>query len=206
MAVDKLVDSAQLDSDLTSVANAIRAKGGTSAHLAFPAEFVSAIGDIPTGGGSIGGLANMVDASDSTYVFADMLSRMKNGQTVGGTVEWASAFPNTESLLLSTGLTTIHGIIIVATEQGLADPGWTQCNRFILMYHSMTSDKLFIVGLNGSVFAYKYGLGNGVKNDGAPVQGTIRVDGGDIYYTARYNKNNNYQFVRSGEPYEWLAW
>ena len=39
------------DSDLTSVANAIRTKGGTSAQLAFPAGFVSAIGDIPSGGG-----------------------------------------------------------------------------------------------------------------------------------------------------------
>lgn len=52
MAVDKLVDSSQLDADLTSVANAIRTKGGTSASLAFPADFVSAIGAIPTGGGS----------------------------------------------------------------------------------------------------------------------------------------------------------
>ena len=51
MALDKLVDSTQLDSDLTSVANAIRTKGGTSAQLAFPAGFVSAIGDIPSGGG-----------------------------------------------------------------------------------------------------------------------------------------------------------
>ncbi len=37
--------------DLTSVANAIRAKGGTSAQLAFPADFVQAIGDIQTDGG-----------------------------------------------------------------------------------------------------------------------------------------------------------
>lgn len=51
MAVDKLVDSTQLDADLTSVANAIRAKGGTSAQMAFPAGFVSAVNAIPTGGG-----------------------------------------------------------------------------------------------------------------------------------------------------------
>lgn len=51
MAVDKLVDSAQLDSDLTSVANAIRAKSGGSSQLAFPAGFVSAIQAIPSGGG-----------------------------------------------------------------------------------------------------------------------------------------------------------
>lgn len=49
MAVDKLVDSTQLDADLTSIANAIRTKGGTSAQLAFPSEFVSAINAITTG-------------------------------------------------------------------------------------------------------------------------------------------------------------
>ena len=51
MALDKLVDSTQLDSDLTSVANAIRTKGGTSAQLAFPSDFVSAINAISGGGG-----------------------------------------------------------------------------------------------------------------------------------------------------------
>lgn len=51
MSLDKLVDSTQLDTDLTSVANAIRTKGGTSASLAFPAGFVQAIAAIPSGGG-----------------------------------------------------------------------------------------------------------------------------------------------------------
>lgn len=53
MAVDKLVDSTQLDADLTSVANTIRTKGGTSAPLAFPAGFVNAINAIPTGGSGL---------------------------------------------------------------------------------------------------------------------------------------------------------
>ena len=52
MSVDKLVDSAQLNSDLTSIANAIRTKGGTSASLAFPADFISAINAISGGGGA----------------------------------------------------------------------------------------------------------------------------------------------------------
>ena len=51
MAVGKLGDSTQLDADLTSVANAIRTKGGTSASLAFPADFLTAIAAIPSGGG-----------------------------------------------------------------------------------------------------------------------------------------------------------
>ncbi len=53
MALDKLVDSSQLNADLTSIANAIRTKGGTSAQLAFPAGFVSAVQAIPSGGGGM---------------------------------------------------------------------------------------------------------------------------------------------------------
>lgn len=51
MSVDKLVDSTQLDSDLISVANAIRTKSGGSGQLAFPSGFVSEIGNIPSGSG-----------------------------------------------------------------------------------------------------------------------------------------------------------
>lgn len=86
MALDKLVDSTQLDADLTSVANAIRTKGGTSASLAFPADFISAIGDI-SGGGSkqtksgtfSGSGGNTVSIScdfapDVIYVYGDVLT------------------------------------------------------------------------------------------------------------------------------------
>ena len=53
MAIDKAIDSTQLDADLASIANAIRTKGGTSAQLAFPIGFVQAIGNIQTGGGGV---------------------------------------------------------------------------------------------------------------------------------------------------------
>lgn len=65
MAIDKLVDSTQLDADLTSIADAIRTKGGTSAQLAFPADFVSAIEAISGGGAS--GLALL---ASGTYTLA----------------------------------------------------------------------------------------------------------------------------------------
>lgn len=66
MAVDKLVDSTQLNSDLTSVANAIRAKSGGSGQLAFPAGFVSEIGNIPSGGGGFDFDVKTVTVSDNT--------------------------------------------------------------------------------------------------------------------------------------------
>lgn len=46
-----MADYVVSDTSLTAVANAIRTKGGTSAQLAFPAEFISAIEAISGGGG-----------------------------------------------------------------------------------------------------------------------------------------------------------
>ena len=46
MADYKIVDGEKLDQDLTSVANAIRDKSGTTGTLPFPAGFVSAISSI----------------------------------------------------------------------------------------------------------------------------------------------------------------
>ena len=66
MSVDKLVDSTQLDADLTSVANAIRTKGGTSASLAFPSGFVTAIGNISGGSGwTTDGIAENLEPNGS---------------------------------------------------------------------------------------------------------------------------------------------
>lgn len=53
MALDKVVDSTALDTQMTSVANAIRAKTGNAAMLAWPNGFLAAIAEI-TGGGSAG--------------------------------------------------------------------------------------------------------------------------------------------------------
>lgn len=47
-----MADYLTTDTELASVANAIRTKGGTSAQLVYPTGFVSAIEAIPTGGGS----------------------------------------------------------------------------------------------------------------------------------------------------------
>lgn len=51
MAYDKVIDSALLEADLTTVADAIRSKGGTSEALSFPNGFVSAVEEIQAGGG-----------------------------------------------------------------------------------------------------------------------------------------------------------
>lgn len=52
----KAVDATQLDADLASIADAIRAKTGLSDELPFPEEFVSAIAAITSGDGSGNGI------------------------------------------------------------------------------------------------------------------------------------------------------
>lgn len=76
MAVDKLVDSTQLDADLTSIANAIRTKGGTSAPLAFPSEFVSAVNAISTGQPLSFGLLAEITVTEPVYSIRETLPRI----------------------------------------------------------------------------------------------------------------------------------
>lgn len=53
MAVYKVVDTEQLEADLTSVANSIRTKGGTTEELSFPNGFTSAILNISGEGSTV---------------------------------------------------------------------------------------------------------------------------------------------------------
>lgn len=50
------------DTELTSIANAIRTKGGTSRQLTFPADFITAIENISGGGG--GGSTNILSGTE----------------------------------------------------------------------------------------------------------------------------------------------
>ena len=50
MATYKVVDAEQLNADMTSVADSIRTKGGTTDALAWPDGYKTAIDSIPSGG------------------------------------------------------------------------------------------------------------------------------------------------------------
>lgn len=75
MAIKKIVDSGQLDTDLDSVADAIRAKSGGSSQLAFPGGFVSEIQAIPSGGVTID------DMCDRTWITGEQV--IKEATTIG---------------------------------------------------------------------------------------------------------------------------
>ena len=111
MSLDKLVDSTQLDSDLTSVANAIRAKSGGSGQLAFPSGFVSEIGNIPSGGGQ----TVYVSSTGLLYtpvMTIDVSLNSSSGNALGTVVGYYGNMPYLEDLTL-TGIfrNTSAGVI-----------------------------------------------------------------------------------------------
>lgn len=76
MADYKVIDAEQLDADLTTVADAIRSKGGTTEQLLFPSGMVTAIGAIQSGGGSGENLLDYVNdlCLEYQYIEKDILN------------------------------------------------------------------------------------------------------------------------------------
>ena len=68
MAFDKVVDSAVLDAGMKSVADAIRAKAGTTDLLAWPDGFKAAVEGIQTGGGQAFQCGTVVSADGTNLV------------------------------------------------------------------------------------------------------------------------------------------
>lgn len=111
MAVDKLVDSTQLDSDLTSVANAIRAKSGGSGQLAFPSGFVSEIGNIPSGGGGISvhkGSITPASYSVTAYTVTHNLNLTDGYVVYCECDDWQAAIDGSSSFTGAKNLATVN--------------------------------------------------------------------------------------------------
>ena len=68
MAFDKVVDSAVLDAGMKSVADAIRAKAGTTDLLEWPDGFKAAVEGIQTGGGQAFQCGTVVSADGTNLV------------------------------------------------------------------------------------------------------------------------------------------
>lgn len=185
MALDKLVDSTQLDSDLTTVANAIRTRGGTSESLAFPTDFASAIAAIP-GGTSAG---DVVMDEDGYLVLSNEASTT-TGLLLIGTAEEE----------VSTSSTTPTDVTTIQTGVTLNDP-----SKFILVVirdkagerngYFYGSDEFlcpFMPGFTSTTYMareMKYISSNGQKGMSSSKYGiyTDEVSGdGDIYIKARY--------------------
>lgn len=161
MSVDKLVDSTQLDTDLTSVANAIRTKGGTSASLTFPSDFVSAINAISGGVGSTliaksitaNGTYNATDDSADGYSSVTVNVPTGGGGLTfeSGTYE-PSANTSGEKILFANTHSEAPAFIMMVDATGTADTSSNTNMQFVWYDYY----KLYGIGMPWSASAYRY--------------------------------------------------
>lgn len=107
MAYDKVVDSAALDAQLTSIADAIRAKTGGSDSLVFPDGFSQAIAAIEAGGSGGAKIATgtVVPANDNSITIEHGLGEVPN------VFFWCTTdFVNHTTTTNSDGSTTVGSI------------------------------------------------------------------------------------------------
>lgn len=180
MALDKLVDSTQLDTDLASVANAIRTKGGTSAQLAFPADFVSAIAAISGGGG--GGL----EYETGTFTPAS--------DTSNPTISFAKSHSTRPfvALIADLGATQSNGTFIAS---------------LVVSYYDLYGQSLFGDKLYGR-YDYFRANNTAVGSTGTTCSSTANTSGGLDYYVTnsemKGSRSSNAYF-RSSRTYTWIA-
>lgn len=161
MSVDKLVDSSQLDTDLTSVANAIRTKGGTAASLAFPSGFVSAINAI-SGGGSTPTLITKSIIANGTYNAssdsADGYSQVTVNVPSGLTYETGTYEPSADTSGEKISFSGTHAkapaFIAMVDATGTSDTT-TDTNMLFMWYDYY---QLYGVGIPWSSSAFRYAM------------------------------------------------
>ena len=191
MAVDKLVDSTQLDSDLTSVANAIRTKGGTSASLAFPEGFVSAVEAIPTGGGASYDLfiKEWTGASTSEWtVYAPLTKPFQND----GYLEFT---------FIDDNPTTDFGDLLdVGKLSTLSTWNDTNVLHFYHQHNSVNRENLSVAytGIQTYVYDIDFSVEHTIRID----KDYISFDGTNVLATPSTIKNLSTVYIGSREGYK----
>lgn len=213
-----MADYLVTDTELTSIANAIRTKGGTSASLEFPQEFVQAINDIQTGGGS---KTNIDIGQASPANILNMFYALEQGTASTGTFTMTQFLPNTDTLIFDSGLNDVNGFAIFDTSYS-SDHSSSHnfsavqlmiVTKFLVPYNrknEFTYGCVSITENNANAQASLSGVvaGNLDNLDGT---GIIRfayftLTNGVLYAKGQYNRHNTYTPFNINTAYRWVAW
>lgn len=186
MAIDKLVDSSQLDNNLTSVANAIRTKGGTSASLTFPTDFVSAINAISGGGGST--LITKSITANGTYSAEDDDADGYSSVTVNVPSSAASSWTKVAETSYQVSTTSTSGATVATWATGHSEI-WTS-DKIVYVRVRDTAGKRngYFYGVDQFFFNYtakNHPEYSNVSEYLGMISNTWRCDSNG-YYSARY--------------------
>ena len=145
------------DSSLTSIADAIRAKCGTLAQLEFPTEFVSAIQDLPTGGGGSSAMPKDVNFYDYDGTVVDAYTASEFAAL--------SAMPSNP------------------THDGLTAQGWNwtlaDAQAYVAKYGRLSIGQMYVTADNDTYIDIVLYDGRLQPSLGIAINGTVNIDWGD---------------------------
>lgn len=125
-----MADYKVTDTELTSIANAIRTKGGTSNQLVFPTGFVSAVQAIPTGGGggSVSDVVNILNGGLSSISLVPFYTSATNptGYVLTYSSQHAPTVPAWALFNATIAPVTNETIAYVRWTASQALPQWVQ--------------------------------------------------------------------------------
>lgn len=186
------------DTDLTSVANAIRTKGSTSADLTFPDGFVSAIGNIPTGGGStlitksITANGTYNASSDNADGYSSVTVAVPSKLVTGSFTPQASEANSVKNISIPYTGSGYPAMICIYPKEGAYKSGTTIADtaqqKAIVTYMIVRDDNSEAPDYSASTDKNKAYISSTYKNSNSTADS----------YTSGYQKN--YQVFTSSNP------
>ena len=210
MAEYAVVNKTQLDADMTSVADTIRTKGGTSEKLSWPDGYKAAVEAIQTGGGGI-------DTSDATATEEDIVAgetAYASGKKITGINPYEKTATDnevsTQADLLAQIVTALNGKAIpvntdIAIENVVLGSGVRNGKGVATVFSTMVNDgenALFfrkssvlpnvnytlicVVFLNSDKGVPRWIRANGMASIDTTTTYDVYADAGDEFYKVVY--------------------
>ena len=159
------------------------------------ADMTAAVSALIAGFGQGAGNAVQIGQETPAPSFINLFYALEQGTAVTGTFTLASALSG-ETLIFSSGLPALNGIMLVNTERTTSLD--SQEGVWISIALLSGGDIAFSFFMNTSYVASAGGIAPRIDN--------YRFDGGDLYLTPTFKGNIQYTPLRVGEKYRWVAW
>jgi hypothetical protein len=201
MAVDKAIDSTEFDSKLTTVADAIRTAGGTTATMSFPTGMVDAISSLSSGGGGTEELSALLKIFGCSDYEISVVQGDTQGLTRINIPITNETMKSSVRLILIPGTNSLFPANTVKKAPILRGPSLASVSGFFAYIWpnipdgSYTKYKSTIMVFTNTIDSFSYTAGNSFTEDGTSFLFennllTICFDKFDELYYGEYSFDN----------------
>lgn len=178
-----IVNSTMLDAGLTQIANAIRAKGGTSAQLAFPDGMAAAIAAIEAGGGGADVFhSEITPATSGEVITVQLADTARDVRVIVVRMQGTNFSGSVYSSVCSIGVVlgspprsdSAMASVQIGTVYYKSGNSWDTSSSISAMYYNSVPD--------GSYDYNSYKVWHGTTNSAPPTIKLFTTDGVDKKY------------------------